>query len=93
MLPRLPIDFVAGALTVGYLVIGLIFAKFWRRTRDSFFLLFAIAFALMAANQAAYMLSRSEGNEPVWVYTLRLAAFALIIAAIVLKNMRGRKSP
>ncbi len=92
MPPAFPADFVAGALTTGYLVIGLLFIKFWRRTRDSFFLLFAIAFALLASNQAAFTMSRSEGQEQIWIFTLRLAAFALIIAAIVLKNIRGKGS-
>jgi hypothetical protein len=82
-------DFVSGVIAMGYLVVGILFLKFWRRTRDSFFAIFAGAFALMAANQAAFTLSGSGAQERGWTYLLRLAAFLLIIAAVVLKNMRG----
>src|SRR6185437_5262975 len=44
--------FVAGALTFGYLIGGVFFVKFWRRTHDVLFLAFAAAFGLMAVNQA-----------------------------------------
>jgi omega-6 fatty acid desaturase (delta-12 desaturase) len=42
--------FAAGALTLGFLAVGLFFLKFWRRTGDSLFLTFAVAgFALAVA--------------------------------------------
>ena len=37
--------FTAGALTLGWLAIGVFFLKFWRRTGDGLFLAFAIAFS------------------------------------------------
>jgi hypothetical protein len=84
-----PADFISGAVAMGHLVAGLFFLRFWRRTGDSLFLIFAIAFWLLTANVAAFSLGgipRGDG----WVYLLRLAAFVLIIAAIVNKNLRHK---
>lgn len=83
--------FITGANTVGYLVAGLLFLKFWRRTKDGLFLTFAFAFGLMAVNQAAPSLFGIPDEDLGGVYLLRLAAFLLIIWAILRKNLaRGR---
>ncbi len=75
------------AAIMGYLVAGLFFLKFWSRTRDSLFAVFAAAFWLMALNSTlAVVLDLPHENEAV-VYLLRLSAFLLIIAAIVWKNV------
>lgn len=88
-----PTDFISGIIAMGYFVLGLFFAKFWRQTRDAFFLMFASAFWLLTANQIAFTLSGSAQRETVWIYLLRLCAFVLIIAAIIRKNLRtvGRR--
>jgi membrane-associated PAP2 superfamily phosphatase len=78
--------FVAGAIAMGYVVIGLFFLRFWRRIGDRFFLIFSIAFGLLAANNAASYLTGSAQREPTWIYLIRLAAFVLIIIAVVTKN-------
>ncbi len=83
-----PADFVSGAITAGYLVLALLFLRFWRRTRDTLFGYFAVAFLLLAANQAGATLTRTGETESAWVYLVRLAAFLVIIAAIVGKNLR-----
>jgi hypothetical protein len=82
--------FMAGAVSVGYLVAALFFLKFWRKTRDSLFAVFAAAFVLMAANQAAPVLFGIPDEALGGVYLLRLAAFVLIILAILRKNLAGR---
>jgi len=84
-----PADFIAGTVAMGYLIVGLFFLRFWRRTGDGLFLIFALAFWLLTANAVTFQLagiSRGEGS----VYLLRLAAFALIIAGMVGKNLRSR---
>lgn len=88
-----PYQFIGGALTAAYFVLGVFFLKFWRRTRDTFFLIFAFAFWLLAAN--GFEVSASNGYEldVVWSYVLRLLAFVLIIAAIVRKNMETKSQP
>lgn len=78
--------FVAGAIAMGYLVIALFFLRFWRRTGDRFFMIFGIAFGLLAANNGAFYLTGEAIREPAWIYLIRLAAFVLIIIAVVSKN-------
>ena len=82
--------FAAGALTLGWLAIGLFFLKFWRRTGDSLFLAFAVAFALLATNQAVPVLFGVPSENQGYIYLLRLAAFLLIILAVLRKNL-GRR--
>jgi len=82
--------FLAGALTLGYAVLGLFFLRFWRRTRDSLFASFAIAFALLALNTVAATLAGPDEFRHASIYLLRLAAFGLIIAAIIRKNLGVR---
>jgi len=85
--------FVAGLLVMGYSVAALYFARFWRETSDRLFLFFAAAFAVLAvqrASLAAAGVLPDRGVGPTWLYVVRLAAFVLIIAAIVDKN-RGRR--
>lgn len=84
------IAFFGGALTMGFLVAAVFFLKFWRRTRDTLFLTFAAAFALLAVNQAAPVVFGIPREDQAPVYLLRLAAFALIIGAVLGKNLRRR---
>jgi hypothetical protein len=83
--------FVAGIMTAGYAMAGLFFLRFWWRTRDRLFAAFAWAFWLMALNQTVAGFSRHEHAENSAAYLLRLAAFALIMIAVLSKN-RGRGS-
>ncbi|WP_342760817.1 DUF5985 family protein [Azospirillum thermophilum] len=83
--------FMTGVLTALYLIAGLFFLRFWRRTRDGLFLAFAAAFALMALNQGILALGGLLREEQTWVYLLRLAAFLLIILGIARKNI-GRQA-
>jgi len=82
--------FAAGALSLGFLAVGVFFLKFWRRTGDGLFAAFAVAFALLAANQAAPVLANIPSENQGYIYLLRLAAFGLIIAAVLRKNF-GRR--
>jgi Family of unknown function (DUF5985) len=85
------IDFVAGLITMGFLVAGLFFLRFWRRTHDSLFLIFAGAFWLFALNQGLVVLVGTAREEHSWIYLLRIAGFTLLIAAIVHKNLGARR--
>lgn len=79
--------FGAGLITMGFLTAALFFLKFWRRTRDGLFMAFSVAFVLMALNQGLPALLGTPREEQSPFYLLRLAAFLLIIAAIVRKNL------
>ncbi len=80
---------VAGALAAGLSMCGVFLWLFWRRTRDGLFLAFAFAFWLMAANQVAPVILGLPRESQGGVYLLRLAAFVLILLAILNKNLRG----
>ncbi|HEV2568254.1 DUF5985 family protein [Sphingomonas sp.] len=81
--------FLAGAITMGFLVAGLFFARFWRRTGDGLFLAFAAAFALLGLTQALLVLTNIPVEERSPLYLIRLVAFLLIIVAIVRKNAKA----
>ena len=79
--------FLAGAATFGLVLSSVFFVRFWVRTRDLLFAAFGVAFLLLAANQALLALGDIPLEYRSWVYLLRVAAFALLIAAIAWKNM------
>jgi hypothetical protein len=65
---------------------GLFFFRFWRQTRDRFFLFFAGSFWLEAANRVALaVVDHANEQEPLF-YLVRLVAYGLILAAIWQKN-------
>lgn len=86
-----PVDFLSGAVTFAYVLAGLFFLRFWRRTGDMLFVAFAVAFGLMAANQVGFSLYGSQAESAGWIYLLRVAAYVLIIIAIVGKNLQAER--
>ena len=75
-----------GAIAMANLIIGLFFLRFWKKTRDRFFLFFAVAFVLEGINRVLLGLSQgSNENEPIF-YLVRLLSYVLILIAIVDKN-------
>jgi hypothetical protein len=84
-------EFSSGMITMAFLICGLFFLRFWARTRDLLFAAFAAAFWLLAANQGLVALVDIPREEESWLYLLRLAAFLIIVAAIVAKNVQRSK--
>ena len=83
-------DILAGAAVMASLTVAGFFAKFWRRTRDSLFLLFAAAFTIDAlARLALSAVQLSDTAEPIY-YLPRLVMFGLIAIAIARKNAPGK---
>ena len=83
-------DFLSGSITIGFLVAGLFFLRFWRRTHDGLFLAFAVAFALLGLGQAVQALANIPQEERSYLFLIRLAAFTIILIAIVRKNRLAR---
>jgi hypothetical protein len=83
--------FVSGALGAGYLVAAVFFVRFWRSSRDRLFLAFAAAFALMATAQVLLLVADGSHEWDGHVYLPRLAAFVIIILAILAKNLSPRR--
>lgn len=82
--------FAYGMITMGFLVAGLFFLKFWTRSGDILFAIFAVAFWLLAAAQLLLAVLDLPREELGFVYLLRFAAFALIVIAIIQKNLVRR---
>jgi peptidoglycan/LPS O-acetylase OafA/YrhL len=86
------IEYISGAVTLGYLIAALFFARFWKRTRDRLFVSFAVAFVLLALNQALAQWLGAADERVGYTYLLRVLGFVLILAAIVDKNISNRKA-
>jgi hypothetical protein len=78
--------FLHGATAMGCAAAALFFVKFWRQSLDRFFLLFALAFAILTIDYAILGLVSPATEWRVYVFALRLVAFALIVFAIGVKN-------
>lgn len=79
-------QFILGAIVLACAVIGLFFLRFWRQTRDRFFLFFAIAFWVFGISRVLLATSGALNEGPLAVYVVRLLAFMLILIAIIDKN-------
>jgi hypothetical protein len=80
---------LTGAIVVASLIAGLFFFRFWRHTRDRFFLYFALSFWIEAVNRVALGLLAGDEHTPV-IYAFRLVAYGLILLAIWQKNRPQR---
>ncbi|MCR4338003.1 MAG: DUF5985 family protein [Candidatus Omnitrophica bacterium] len=78
-------DILLGAIAMASFVAGLFFLRFWKSTKDRFFLFFAIAFWIEAINRVILGLVELSENFPIF-YLIRFLAFALILFAILDKN-------
>lgn len=85
--------FLTGMNAAGLLIAGLFFLRFWRRTRDTLFAAFALAFWLFAANQTMVALSGIPQESRGFIYLLRLAGFVVILVGILGKNLKSRRLP
>ena len=81
-------DFLYGASAMGCAVAGLYFLRFWRQSFDRLFLLFAFAFWLLAVNYALLGTIQFANETRVYIFSLRLVAFCLILYGIFDKNRR-----
>jgi hypothetical protein len=84
------LEFVSGLIAMAFLIAGLFFLRFWRRTGDVLFAFFALAFWLLAVNQALTAFAHVPLEERTWLYLLRLAAFTLILVGVLWKNRDAR---
>jgi hypothetical protein len=83
-------EFLTGMATAGSLAVGLFLLRLWRDTRDRFFALFGVAFWVLSLNWIGLMLVEPPSEGRHYFYLTRLAAFVLIIVAIVDKNRASR---
>jgi uncharacterized membrane protein HdeD (DUF308 family) len=78
--------FLLGVIATASLTAGLFFVRFWRETRDSLFLLFAVFFIVEAINRTGYLLLERPNEGHPAIYLIRLVGFTMIVVAIIRKN-------
>jgi hypothetical protein len=83
--------YMNGAITMAFVVAGLFFLRFWRRSHDRLFILFAIAFWVLGVNRVALTFVEQDETRT-YLYMVRLLAFLIILIAIIDKN-RARRTP
>jgi hypothetical protein len=83
------LHFLSGAITMGFVVAGLFFLRFWKRTGEGLFIAFALAFWLLGLTQSLLTFTNIPVEERSWLYLLRLAAFSLILISIWAKNRKA----
>jgi uncharacterized membrane protein len=79
-------SFLIGVIATSSLLAALFFLKFWRETRDAFFLAFAASFTIEGLSRVAALFLSSPNHGSLWYYLVRLLAFLLILFAILRKN-------
>lgn len=79
-----------GAVAMASFVAMLFFLRFWHQTRDSFFLLFGVAFGIDAVTRFALGITQVSAEAEPLFYLGRLVMFGLIILAIIQKNRPGK---
>ena len=84
-------DFLAGAVTLAYIIAALHFVHFWKRTSDRLFFNFALAFGLLALNQLVVFVVGASDERGSYAYIMRVLAFVLILVAIIDKNTFARR--
>lgn len=82
-------DMLVGAITLANLLIGLFFFRFWRGTRDSFFLYFSLSFSIEGFNRLISGITHTLYEDAPLYYLIRLIAYSLIVIAIWKKNRRA----
>ena len=81
-------EFIQGATMLASLAVALFFLRFWRQTGDRLFAVFAGSFAVFAVNRLLLVVLEEESEGHTAVYLLRAAAFVMIAAAVLDKNLR-----
>jgi hypothetical protein len=81
-------NLATGAIAALSLVACLFFLRYWRSSKDRFFLYFAISFGIEGLNRIAMGLARQATEDTPVHYVIRLVSYLLILYAIVRKNIR-----
>ena len=82
--------FLLGAVALGCAVVALFFLRFWRSTRDRFFLYFGLSFLIEAINRTVFAIGGVYDEEAGLYYLIRLGSYLLILWAIFAKNFPRR---
>ncbi len=78
--------FLIGVIATASFSVSGIFFKYWRSTRDTLFLAFALAFFIEAVNRIPLLFMEHPNEASPWYYWVRLITFFIILAGILKKN-------
>ena len=82
---------LSGAIVMACALIGLVFLRFWKSGRDSFFIYLAASFWIQGAQWLHSAIVRDAAQEySPYCYIPRLFAYGLIAFAILRKNYRRK---
>lgn len=84
-------EIMYGAISMASLTIALFFLRFWRSTGDRFFLYFALSFFIEGLHRVYSAALNEAGEDSPMHYLIRVAAYGLILWAIVEKNLPRRE--
>jgi hypothetical protein len=84
--------FFSGAVMLGSFVAAAFFWRYWCKTSDRFFLLFFAAWVLLGIERLGLAILNAPEEPRAGMYIVRLAAFILIIIAIVDKNRSASRA-
>ncbi|WP_334189020.1 DUF5985 family protein [Noviherbaspirillum sp.] len=84
-------DILLGAIAMASMVAALFFLRFWRSTRDRFFLFFALSFLIEGLNRVLLVPNSISSEDVPEYYLVRLLSYALILFAIWDKNRPRKK--
>ncbi|MRD47515.1 DUF5985 family protein [Caenimonas koreensis] len=79
-------SFLIGAIAATAFVAALIFFRFYRQTRDRFFIYFGVAFILEGVHRIPEAFHPGSSDDTPQVYLIRLLGYLLILYAIWQKN-------
>ena len=83
--------FLLGVICTCSVLAGIFFLKFWRRTGDTLFLAFGVAFLVEGANRAVLLDLPDPSQAHPLTYIVRLLASLIILAGILHKNYRSAR--
>jgi hypothetical protein len=92
--------FLSGVTMATFAASGVFFLKLWKASHDRFFLGFALACWLLSLERVAGLyvsstlqnLRANTSESSIWIYLIRLLAFATILAVVIDKNRKQKKS-
>lgn len=79
-------QFLSGAIMMACWVVGLFFLRFWKKTQDRLFAIFAVAFWMLAIERIVLAAMNETSESRGYIYIIRFFAFILILWAIADKN-------
>lgn len=80
------VAFMLGLISALSLMAAVYFLRFWRDTRDVFFVPFAVFFFVEAVTRVVLVFSPHPNEGSAWIYISRLLALVLILTGILYKN-------